>query len=160
MGKKNRSAKLADPGNAAGFEVNPFAGLSAAALGLAKPAQASKAVRPAPATAAAAAPPLGREDQELLRQFGEATLPGTAPGSRRRGTVRLQVQRRGRGGKTVTRVHGLAGLEAVEEMALVDRLKKELGTGAHLRDGILELQGDLRQRAAEWFAKEQFNVCG
>jgi len=159
MGKKPRSSKLDDPGNAAGFEINPFAGLSSAALGLAKPAPADKPARQEQAAKApAAARPLGREDQELLRCFGEATLPGAAP-SKRRGTIRLQVQRRGRGGKTVTRIIGLAGLGAVEEMALVDRLKRELGTGAHLRDGVVELQGDLRQRAAEWFAKEQYNVC-
>ena len=64
--------------------------------------------------------------------------------------VVLQKERKGHGGKTVTRVrsHGLVG-EALEQLA--KDLKRGLGCGARVEDGEVLLQGDIADRAAAWF---------
>ena len=62
-------------------------------------------------------------------------------------TVYLHRESKGRGGKTVTLVKNLqlnqAGLKA-----LAKTLKQACGTGGTLRDGVIEIQGDQRQRLA------------
>lgn len=57
------------------------------------------------------------------------------------GIVRVQRETKGRGGKAVTVVRGLA-LDAAELAALVKRLKAACGSGGTVKDGQLEIQGD------------------
>ncbi len=59
----------------------------------------------------------------------------------------LQRERKGRGGKTATRVRGLPGTR-LEELAT--RLKKALGCGATIEDTDVILLGDVVERAAKW----------
>lgn len=73
-------------------------------------------------------------------------------------TGRLVVRRekRGRGGKTVTRI---AGLELADG-ALADLsrdMKRALGCGASVEEGDILLQGALVERAATWL-EERFGV--
>jgi len=49
--------------------------------------------------------------------------------------------RKGRGGKTVTVIHGVMGSEA-ELSALAQQLKKLCGSGGTAKDGNIEIQGD------------------
>lgn len=63
------------------------------------------------------------------------------------GIVRVQRDRRGRGGKTATTITGLPGAEA-ELDARLKHLKQLLGTGGTREGRILVLQGDQRARAA------------
>jgi translation initiation factor 1 len=63
----------------------------------------------------------------------------------RDGVVRLLRDRKGRGGKTVTRVAGVRGT-AAELQALASDLKRLCGTGGTLRGDIIEIQGDVRER--------------
>ena len=166
MGRKNRSTKLEDPGKAADFKVNPFSALSAAKLDL--PAEPPpKPVAPPPPPAKVPGASLSAADRDLLRAFGNATIAvggtapsGTAPVSAATacGRIRLQVQRKGKGGKTVTRVLGLDGLTMGEQMELARELRQALGTGAHFDEGALELHGDQRDRAAEWFRQHRYFV--
>ncbi len=59
------------------------------------------------------------------------------------GLVRLQKESKGRGGKTVTLVTGLAlGEEALKELA--SDLKRICGAGGAVKDGVIEIQGDHR----------------
>lgn len=58
-------------------------------------------------------------------------------------TVRLD--RKGRGGKTVTIIEGLQMRQHEREM-LLRQLKTKLGTGGTLRDTIIEIQGDHRDQ--------------
>ncbi len=59
------------------------------------------------------------------------------------GIARVRRETAGRGGKTVTTIAGLALAEpALRELA--KRLKQRCATGGHLRDGVIELQGDHR----------------
>lgn len=61
------------------------------------------------------------------------------------GTVRVRRETKGRGGKTVTTVSGVpldrAGLDA-----LARDLKRLCGTGGSLKDGLIVIQGDCRDK--------------
>jgi translation initiation factor 1 len=55
--------------------------------------------------------------------------------------VKVRRETKGRGGKTVTTVSGLA-LNADEIKTLLSELKRRLGGGGALKDGVIELQGE------------------
>lgn len=57
------------------------------------------------------------------------------------GFVRVQRETKGRGGKSVTLVRGLA-LDAEALVALGKQLKAACGSGGTLKDGVIEVQGD------------------
>lgn len=61
------------------------------------------------------------------------------------GTVRLQRQVQGRGGKTVTVISGL-GLEQSELQQLAKQLKQQCGSGGSIKNGAIEIQGDHRDQ--------------
>ncbi len=64
------------------------------------------------------------------------------------GVVRLFFETKGRGGKGVTVVRGL-GLAEAELAALGKKLKAACGVGGTAKDGVIELQGDHRDRVLE-----------
>jgi translation initiation factor 1 len=57
------------------------------------------------------------------------------------GIVRVSRQSKGRGGKTVTLVKGLA-LDAAALAQLGKQLRTACGSGGTVKDGVLEIQGD------------------
>lgn len=57
------------------------------------------------------------------------------------GVVRVSLQTKGRGGKSVTLVKGLA-LSADELAVLGKRLRSACGAGGTVKDGVVEVQGD------------------
>lgn len=61
------------------------------------------------------------------------------------GIVRIQRDKKGRGGKTATTVTGLPGSEADLD-ALLKALKAHLGTGGSREGRVLIVQGDQRER--------------
>ena len=61
--------------------------------------------------------------------------------SQQKATVRLD--RKGRGGKSVTVIEGLR-IPQKEREALLKQLKAKLGTGGTVKDSCLEIQGDHR----------------
>lgn len=61
------------------------------------------------------------------------------------GVVRIRRETSGRKGKGVTTVTGVP-LAAEDLKALAKVLKKRCGTGGALKDGIIEIQGDHRER--------------
>lgn len=61
------------------------------------------------------------------------------------GVVRVVREKSGRGGKTVTVVVGLPGGNPAKE-AMLKELKKLCGCGGKLSSGVLEIQGDQRER--------------
>ena len=63
------------------------------------------------------------------------------------GTARLSCETKGRGGKAVTLVRGLA-LDADALAALGKQLRTACGAGGAVKDGVLEVQGDHRDRVA------------
>lgn len=57
--------------------------------------------------------------------------------------VRVRLDRKRRGGKSVTVIEGLWMPDA-ELKNLLKQLKSRLGTGGTIQDGLLEIQGDRR----------------
>jgi len=57
------------------------------------------------------------------------------------GVVRVSRQTKGRGGKSVTLVKGLA-LDAIALAALGKQLRTACGSGGTVKDGVIEIQGD------------------
>ena len=73
-------------------------------------------------------------------------------------TAQLSLEKRKKG-KLVTLVQGLPG-RGNDLPALLTRLKSECGAGGTLRDDVLELQGDHRQRASDVLRKLGYGVKG
>ena len=71
-----------------------------------------------------------------------------APTPPRDGVVRLFRDRGGRNGKTVTVVRGLPERGPALE-ARAAEMKRLCGAGGTLKDGVVEIQGDHRERLAE-----------
>ena len=84
-------------------------------------------------------------------------LPGPRPAIPRDGVVRLFRDRGGRNGKTVTVIHGLPERGPALE-ARLSELKRMCGAGGTLRGGMIEIQGDHRDRLAERFRALGYRV--
>lgn len=69
------------------------------------------------------------------------------------GTVRVSRDTKGRGGKAVTLVRGLA-LDETALAALGKRLRSACGAGGTVKDGVLEVQGDHVERVLAWLQQE------
>jgi translation initiation factor 1 len=95
-------------------------------------------------------------DQGDLRKSKD--LPGRAPSlPPDEQTVYLHRDSKGRGGKTVTLVKKLV-LSADELKELAARLKQLCGSGGTVKDGLIEIQGEHRQRIAEALRKMGYRV--
>jgi translation initiation factor 1 len=71
------------------------------------------------------------------------------------GIVRVSRESKGRGGKTVTLVRGMA-LDDAALAALGKRLRSACGTGGTVKDGVLEVQGDHAERVIALLQTEGF----
>ena len=69
--------------------------------------------------------------------------------------LRLNMERAGRGGKTVTLVKGFVGSEE-DITALSKLLKQKCGVGGSVKDGEIIIQGDHCQRLVEILKKEGY----
>ena len=69
--------------------------------------------------------------------------------------LRLNIERAGRGGKTVTLVKGFVGSDK-DINALCKLLKQKCGVGGSVKDGEIIIQGDHRQRLVEILKKEGY----
>jgi translation initiation factor 1 len=63
-------------------------------------------------------------------------------------TAAIRRETKGRGGKTVTTVSGLQ-LKPDDLKDLSKALKQTCGTGGSIKDGVIEIQGDHREKIAE-----------
>ena len=77
----------------------------------------------------------------------------------RRIVAKLRMEKKGRGGKTVTIVDGLPGNAAFLK-DLCQELKRVCGTGGAVLDSGIELQGDLRDRVRAVLSGKGFQVKG
>jgi translation initiation factor 1 len=83
----------------------------------------------------------GRMCPGCRQPVADCTCRSAAPVPAGDGVVRVSRESKGRGGKTVTLVKGLA-LDATALAALAKRLKTACGSGGAVKDGVVELQGD------------------
>lgn len=72
-------------------------------------------------------------------------------------TAYLHRESGGRGGKVVSVVKNLILTEEDMKM-LAKKLKQECGTGGTVKDGVIEIQGEHRQRMAEVLIKLGYKV--
>ena len=73
--------------------------------------------------------------------------------------AKLRMEKKGRGGKTVTVVYGLPKNAAFLK-ELTQELKRACGTGGTATDEGVELQGELRERVREALQKKGYTVKG
>ena len=73
--------------------------------------------------------------------------------------AKLRIEKKGRGGKSVTVVDGLPRNAAFLK-ALSQELKRACGTGGAVVEGAVELQGDLRERVRACLRMKGFVVKG
>jgi len=81
-----------------------------------------------------------KDEKAKNKPVGKVLHTGLRP-SQQKATVRLD--RKGRGGKSVTVIEGLQ-IPQKEREALLKQLKAKLGTGGTVKDTCLEIQGDHR----------------
>ena len=73
------------------------------------------------------------------------------------GIVRVARETKGRGGKSVTLVKGLE-LDATALAKLAQQLKTACGSGGTVKDGVIEVQGEHRDRVIELLAAQGYAV--
>ena len=73
--------------------------------------------------------------------------------------AKLRIEKKGRGGKTVTVVYGLPQNEAFLK-ALGQELKRACGVGGSVAEGAIELQGELRDRVRDALVSKGYTVKG
>mgnify|MGYP002397952114 CR=1 FL=1 len=71
--------------------------------------------------------------------------------------IYLHRESSGRGGKAVSLVKGLI-LSEDDLKTLAKKLKQECGTGGTIKDGIIEIQGEHRQKISEILIKLGYKV--
>lgn len=85
----------------------------------------------------------GRLCPYCSRPVAACTCKRQKPPSQGDGTVRINRETKGRGGKSVNVISGLA-LAPAELDRLCTQLKKRCGTGGTTKDGTIEIQGEHR----------------
>jgi translation initiation factor 1 len=73
------------------------------------------------------------------------------------GVARVSRSSKGRGGKTVTLVQGLA-LDEASLTLLGKQLKAACGTGGTVKEGVIEVQGDHRELVMRLLSSQGFTV--
>jgi len=73
------------------------------------------------------------------------------------GVVRIRRETSGRKGKGVTTITGVP-IAKDELKTLAKKLKKVCGTGGALKDGVIEIQGDHREKLKAELEKQGFTV--
>ena len=84
------------------------------------------------------------------------TVEGAVPA---RIVAKLRLEKKGRGGKTVTVVYDLPDNAAFLKN-VAHELKRACGTGGAVAENTIELQGDLRSRVREFLEKKGWTVKG
>jgi translation initiation factor 1 len=95
--------------------------------------------------------------KQLLNECVCPSIETVAPGQSL--TVKLRIEKNGRGGKTVTVLYDLpANPQFLKELA--GKLKRECGTGGTVKENSVELQGDYRERLRQLLPAMGYKVKG
>jgi translation initiation factor 1 len=90
----------------------------------------------------------GRMCPKCRRPIAQCACASARPAAPSDGIVRVSRETKGRGGKAVTLIRGLQ-LDAATLAGLGRQLKAACGSGGTVKDGIIEVQGDHRERVIE-----------
>ena len=88
------------------------------------------------------------DDDTSAGQQMPLPAPANPPSNGSGASVRVQRERKGRRGKTVSVITGVPGPEA-RRQDLLKQLKQKLGTGGALEGDNIVIQGDHRDRAVD-----------
>ena len=99
----------------------------------------------------------GRTCLGCRRPLGECACGGKSAAPAGDGVVRVARETKGRNGKGVTVVSGLA-LDDTALLRLGKQLKAACGCGGTVKNGVIEVQGDQRERVAEALEKRGWRV--
>ena len=91
-----------------------------------------------------------------LRKLSESSAGGASLPTQQQ-TVYLHRESSGRGGKPVSLVKNLV-LSADNLKALAKKLKQECGTGGTVKEGVIEIQGEHREKIADVLHKLGYKV--
>ena len=88
-------------------------------------------------------------------RFENEQEPATETLPAKQQKLRIRLDTKHRGGKTVTLVQGFVGKEEDLE-TLGKKLKNYCGTGGSAKDGEIVIQGDQREKVLQWLQKNDF----
>ncbi|PLS68996.1 MAG: stress response translation initiation inhibitor YciH [Cyanobacteria bacterium M5B4] len=96
----------------------------------------------------------------VYREFGELPEPEpeAEPVPIAQQKVRVQISRKGRGGKTVTVVSGVEGTEELRK-ELLKKLKTLCGSGGTLREDTIEIQGEQVEKIVTALVQWGYRQC-
>lgn len=95
------------------------------------------------------------EQGDLRKQSQASEIITSLPPQQQ--TIYLHRESSGRGGKAVTLVKKLM-LSDDDLKALAKKLKQECGTGGTIKDGVIEIQGEHREKIADVLRKLGYKV--
>lgn len=94
-------------------------------------------------------------DPDFVYENHEIEEQETLPNAQQ--DLRVMLDRKNRGGKTVTLITGFVGKDADLEK-LTKTLKTKCGVGGSAKDGEVILQGDFKEKAFLFLQKEGYKV--
>jgi translation initiation factor 1 len=95
------------------------------------------------------------ENGDLRKQDDKPAIVKSLPPQQQ--MVYLHRESKGRGGKAVTLIKGLA-LSEGDLSALTKKLKQICGSGGTTKDGVIEIQGEHREKIADTLRKLGYKV--
>lgn len=98
----------------------------------------------------------GKNLADNKKKKSAADYPVIEPAST---TLKLRLEKKGRGGKTVTVIFSLPDNPPYFKN-LLKEIKNHCGTGGTQKDDALEIQGDYLSRVRDFLAKKGFQVKG
>ncbi|MCH2206617.1 MAG: translation initiation factor [Lentisphaerales bacterium] len=103
---------------------------------------------------------LSFSNEQLSAYEEEKEAVANEPESFAGGLVRVRLEKKGRGGKSVTVFYEFDKEQDSSLPELLKGLKKHLAAGGKVVEDSLELQGDQRLKAAEWLEQQGYKVKG
>lgn len=88
-------------------------------------------------------------------RFEEENIENAATLAPAQQKIKIKLETKHRGGKTVTLVDGFVGQEEDLE-DLGKKLKSFCGTGGSAKDGEIIIQGDQREKVLQWLQKNGY----
>ena len=91
---------------------------------------------------------------DFIYETTEEDEPDTLPKNRQK--LRIFMEKKGRGGKTVTLIKGFVGTE--EDLKELGKLlKTKCGVGGSVKEGEIIIQGDFKQRITDLLKSEGYS---
>ena len=94
-------------------------------------------------------------DPHFISQQNKEESTTTLPAEQQ--SLRVSLDKKQRAGKVVTLVTGFIGIEE-DLQGLSKQLKSNCGTGGSVKDEIIIVQGDNRQKIFQWLQKNGYKL--